>query len=73
MKIKLLTSLWNKKKGDVMEVSESLGQWAINKKKAEYIPESIEPIQAKVVTEYKTKVIEPEVKKRGRKSLKDAN
>ncbi|MGE5052042.1 MAG: hypothetical protein ACM3KI_11110 [Bacillota bacterium] len=73
MKIKLLRPLWNKKRNDVMEVSEDKGQWAVNKKYAEYIPESIESIQAKVVTEYKTKVIKPEVKKRGRKSLKDAN
>lgn len=68
MKIKLLRSLWNKKKGDFVEAPEPNCIWAITKGYAEFIPEAITPIQAKVVTEYDTKVIIPELKKRGRKA-----
>jgi len=68
MKIKLLRPLWNKKRNDIIEVPEFKGIWAINKKCAEQVIEPIQPIEAKVVTEYETKVIVPEVKKRGRKA-----
>jgi hypothetical protein len=68
MKIKLLRPLWNKNKNDIIEAPEPNCIWAIKKGYAELMPELITPIQAKVVTEYKTKVIIPEVKKRGRKA-----
>lgn len=68
MKIKLFRPLWNKKKNDIIEAPEPNCIWAIKKGYAELIPEQIEPIQAKIVTEYETKVIVPEQKKRGRKA-----
>jgi len=69
MKIKLLRPLWNKKKGDTIEVPEPNGIWAVKKGFADFIPEPIQPItEAKVVTDYETKVIVPEIKKRGRKA-----
>jgi len=69
MKIKLLRPLWNKKRNDIIEVDEIKGNWAVNKKAAEFIPEPIKLIaEAKVVTEYEKKVIVPEYKKRGRKA-----
>jgi len=68
MKIKLLRGCWNKVKGQTYELSDDRAMWAIRKGIAELVIEPIEPIEAKVVTEYETKVIEPEVKKRGRKA-----
>jgi hypothetical protein len=68
MKIKLLRPLWNKKRNDIIEVPEPNGIWAVKKGFAEFIPEPINPIEAKVVTEYENKVIVPEYKKRGRKA-----
>lgn len=69
MKIKLKRPLWNHKTNETIEVNDTLAMWAINKNYAEQVIEPIKPIiEAKVVTEYETKVIEPEVKKRGRKA-----
>lgn len=69
MKIKLNRALWNHKKDELIEASDNSGNWAVKKGYADFIPEPIEPIsEAKVVTEYETKVIAPEQKKRGRKA-----
>lgn len=65
MKIKLNRVLWNHKAGEIIEVGEYHGTWAVNKGYAEQVIESIKHIEAKSVAE--NKAIEPEYKQRGRK------